>query len=83
MSSLKFGLSTLHALIRSFECFLHIGYKLGIQTWQVRGEKHQEIIKERRTAQNQVLEAVMMTIQPEDSLKTRPFLLGFWKSMKI
>ncbi|CAH0559356.1 unnamed protein product [Brassicogethes aeneus] len=29
-----FGLSTLHAWIRCFECFLHIGYRLNIKKWQ-------------------------------------------------
>lgn len=29
-SNLRFGISSLHAWIRFFECFLHIGYKLGI-----------------------------------------------------
>ncbi|XP_047139099.2 uncharacterized protein LOC124815008 [Hydra vulgaris] len=33
-SKLEYGLSTLHAWIRFFECFLHLGYKLGIKKWQ-------------------------------------------------
>lgn len=32
----EYGLSTLHAWIRCFECILHIAYRLPIQKWQVR-----------------------------------------------
>lgn len=32
----RFGLSTLHAWIRCFECILHIAYRLPIKKWQVR-----------------------------------------------
>lgn len=35
-SYLKFGLSTLHAWIRMFECLLHLTYKLYVKKWQVR-----------------------------------------------
>lgn len=31
----KFGLSTLHAWIRFFECIIHISYRLPFQCWQV------------------------------------------------
>jgi len=31
----SFGLSPLHALIRSFECLIHIAYRLDIQKWRV------------------------------------------------
>jgi len=31
----KFGLSTLHAYIRFFECLLHISYRLEFKKWQV------------------------------------------------
>jgi len=33
--NLKFGLSSLHAWIRFFECLLHIAYRLDFKTWQV------------------------------------------------
>lgn len=33
--SLKFGLSTLHAWIRFFECLLHVAYRLEFKTWAV------------------------------------------------
>lgn len=32
----EYGLSTLHAWIRCFECILHIGYRLPIKKWQIR-----------------------------------------------
>lgn len=31
----NFGLSTLHAWIRFFECLLHIAYRLEFKQWQV------------------------------------------------
>ncbi|XP_036347272.1 uncharacterized protein LOC118756626 [Rhagoletis pomonella] len=34
----KYGLSTLHAWIRCFECLLHIAYRLTFKCWQVRKE---------------------------------------------
>jgi hypothetical protein len=33
-ANIKFGLSTLHAWIRFFECCLHLSYRLGIKKWQ-------------------------------------------------
>lgn len=33
----RFGLSTLHLRIRSFECLLHISYNLPFRKWQARG----------------------------------------------
>jgi len=33
---LKYGLSTLHAWIRFFECLLHLSYKIEIKKWQAR-----------------------------------------------
>lgn len=45
---LKFGLSTLHARIRFFECLLHISYRLEIKCWQVRGALEKEKLQERK-----------------------------------
>lgn len=33
--NLSFGLSSLHAYIRFFECLLHVAYRLDIKTWRV------------------------------------------------
>lgn len=43
----SFGLSTLHAWIRCFECLLHISYKLEIKKWQGRSAEDKAMIKER------------------------------------
>lgn len=45
---LDLGLSTLHAWIRFFECFLHIGYKIGVHKWQTRKEEEKKVIAERK-----------------------------------
>lgn len=42
-----FGLSTLHAWIRCFECLLHISYRLDIKKWQVRGDDDKASVKQR------------------------------------
>lgn len=39
----RYGLSTLHLWIRSFECLLHIAYRLPLKTWQVRGDNAKKI----------------------------------------
>lgn len=36
----KYGLSSLHCWIRSFETLLHVSYKLPFKLWQVRGEEN-------------------------------------------
>lgn len=41
----RFGLSTLHCWIRFFECLLHIGYRLPIKMWQVRGPQNKSIVE--------------------------------------
>ena len=39
----KYGLSPLHNWIRSFECLLHISYRLPLKCWQVRGDSQKQI----------------------------------------
>ncbi|CAH1995253.1 unnamed protein product [Acanthoscelides obtectus] len=41
----RFGLSTLHCWIRFFECLLHIGYRLPIKSWQIRGPENKAIVE--------------------------------------
>lgn len=41
--SVKFGMSTLHAWIRFFECCFHISYKLDIKKCQARTDKDKEL----------------------------------------
>lgn len=45
--NLGFGLSTLHAWIRCFECMLHISYRLEIKKWQVKGAEDKAKVKQR------------------------------------
>lgn len=45
---LQYGLSTLHAWIRSLECILHIAYRLDIKSWQVKGEEAKEKLNQRK-----------------------------------
>lgn len=44
--NLRFGMSTLHAWIRLFECCLHLSYRLKIKKWQVRTEEEKKITEE-------------------------------------
>lgn len=46
----QFGLSTLHAWIRFFECCLHVGYKLEIKKWQARTANDKENVKNRKAS---------------------------------
>lgn len=48
----SFGISTLHAWIRFFECCLHISYRIGIECWQVKGENREKM----ETRKKQVIE---------------------------
>ncbi|XP_065643459.1 uncharacterized protein LOC136075109 [Hydra vulgaris] len=43
--SFFFGLSSLHAWIRFFECLLHIGYKMTLKKWQVRTVENKSKVK--------------------------------------
>ena len=44
----KFGISILHAYLRTFEYLLHIAYKLDIKKWQARGSSDKENVKSRK-----------------------------------
>jgi len=44
----KFGLSTLHAWIRFFECLLHISYRLHAKKWQIRTKQDKKIFECRK-----------------------------------
>ena len=46
--TLGYGISSLHAWIRSLECILHIAYKLPIKKWQAKTPKEKEMVKERK-----------------------------------
>lgn len=83
--SLNFGLSSLHAYIRFYECLLHISYKMPIQNKQARGEQNKKIVADRKKFiqtefRNQLgllvdipnLDSVirMTAIRPDASLRT-------------
>ena len=42
---LELGISPLHAIIRLFECLLHLSYKLKICKWQARTKEEKEIVE--------------------------------------
>lgn len=48
INSYSFGMSTLHCWIRSFECLLHISYKLNIKKWQAKSLTEKNEVKERK-----------------------------------
>ena len=49
ITSLRFGLSTLHAWIRFFfKYFLHVAYRLDIKKWQARGDDDRRKVKKRK-----------------------------------
>lgn len=47
-SHLQFGLSSLHAWIRFFECILHLSYKMAIGKWQARGNENKQKVAENK-----------------------------------
>ncbi|XP_036340085.1 uncharacterized protein LOC118749386 [Rhagoletis pomonella] len=44
----KYGLSTLHAHIKFFECILHISYRLPLKCWRVTGERNKQTFNENK-----------------------------------
>ena len=46
--ALEIGLSTLHAWIRTFEWILHVGYRIDLKTWAVRGDENKAVMAERK-----------------------------------
>ena len=48
VEALQFGLSPLHLLINSMECILHIGYRMTLKTWMVKGPESKKIYCEEK-----------------------------------
>lgn len=46
--NLQFGISSLHAWIRCFECCLHLSYRLEIKKWQARSDSEKESVNTRK-----------------------------------
>ena len=53
-SKLRFGISSLHAWIRFFEMFLHIGYKINNKQWQARKKSQKDSAAERKKKSKKV-----------------------------
>lgn len=47
-SKYEFGLSPLHALIRFFEYFIHVAYKLDVKKWQARSANDQMLVSAKK-----------------------------------
>lgn len=58
----EFGLSTLHAWIRSFECILHIAYRLPIKKWQIREEDKQVVIEHKSRIQKEIKQKMSLLV---------------------
>lgn len=44
----EFGISSLHAYIRTMECLLNISYRMEFKAWQARGPQMQQMKKKRK-----------------------------------
>lgn len=54
-NGLKYGLSTLHAWIRSMECVLNIAYRIEVKKWSIRSDDDKEKVKKRKLEIQEVL----------------------------
>ena len=63
------GLSVLHAIIRCFECILHISYRLPIKSWQIRGEEAKQLcnVRKRHIQSRFMKELGLLVDFPKDS----------------
>lgn len=60
---LKFGLSPLHLLINTLECVLHIGYRMQVKTWCVKGEVAKNTVtKEKKRIQRELKETLGINV---------------------
>lgn len=48
VENLNFGMTSLHMWIRSFECLLHIAYRLPLKCWQVKGPENKAVFETRK-----------------------------------
>lgn len=62
-NNFKYGLSTLHAWIRFFECLLHLAYKMSISKWQARGaEDKLNVLESKKRIQEQLRSQVGLIV---------------------
>lgn len=48
----SYGISSLHAWIRCFECLLHIAYRLNLKVWRVEKENKEEFKRRKKELQD-------------------------------
>ena len=48
-NALTYGLSPLHLLINTMECILHIGYRIKLKSWMVKGNESKKIYNDEKT----------------------------------
>lgn len=58
----EYGLSSLHAWIRFFECVLHIAYRIPIQKWQARGADKDVVEQNKRSIQQKLREEMHLLV---------------------
>lgn len=58
----EYGLSTLHAWIRCFECIIHIAYRLPIKKWQVRISEKDIINERKKKIQNEFRQKMSLLV---------------------
>lgn len=49
---LSFGISSLHARIKFYECLLHVAYRLELKKWQVRSNESKALASRKRSIQD-------------------------------
>ncbi|XP_076034196.1 uncharacterized protein LOC143020994 isoform X2 [Oratosquilla oratoria] len=47
-NAFSFGLSPQHLLINTMECILHIGYRMKLKTWMIKGDEKKKIYNEEK-----------------------------------
>lgn len=58
----EYGLSSLHAWIRFFDCVLHIAYRIPIQKWQARGVDKDVVDENKRIIQQKLREEIHLLV---------------------
>ncbi|XP_036322559.1 uncharacterized protein LOC118736614 [Rhagoletis pomonella] len=48
-TSLKYGISPLHAWIRCLEFILHLSYRMDLKKWQIRSQEDKEVLKQKKS----------------------------------
>lgn len=59
---LAFGMSSLHAWIKCFECLIHIAYRLDIKTWQIQKANKASVDARKKLIQNRFREEMSLLV---------------------